>query len=91
MIQARTSQRGSAMLVTMIVISSLLAGASVLVSMQLASNRATDLTRTGLSAMYCAEAGLTSAHASVAQNVASWNAALAACGGTCPCSPSRPG
>ena len=51
-------QRGSAMLVTMIIISSLLAGAAVLVSMQLASNRSSDLTRTGLEATYCAEAGL---------------------------------
>jgi hypothetical protein len=81
----RLRERGSAMLVTMIIISSLLAGASVLVSMQLASNRSTDLTRTGLSALYCAEAGLTSAHMLVAQNVAGWNAELATCAGSYPC------
>ena len=75
----RNSQRGSAMLVTMIIVSSLLAGAAVLVSMQLSSNRASDLTRTGLSATYCAEAGLDAARGVVQANVANWPAALAAC------------
>jgi hypothetical protein len=57
-ITSRNSQRGSAMLVTLIIISSLLAGAIVLVSMQLASNRSTDLSRSSVTALYCAEAGL---------------------------------
>jgi hypothetical protein len=82
----RNSQRGSAMLVTMIVISSLLAGAAVLVSMQLASNRSSDLTRTGLAATYCAEAGLDAARSVVAANFSNWAASLAACGaGPYPC------
>jgi len=82
----RNSQRGSAMLVTMIVISSLLAGAAVLVSMQLASTRSSDLTRTGLEATYCAEAGLDAARPVVAANFANWAAALSACGaGPYPC------
>jgi hypothetical protein len=82
----RNSQRGSAMLVTMIVISSLLAGAAVLVSMQLASNRSSDLTRTGLEATYCAEAGLDAARSVVAANFSNWAAALATCGsGPYPC------
>ena len=82
----RTSERGSAMLVTMIVISSLLAGAAVLVSMQLASNRSSDLTRTGLEATYCAEAGLDAARAVVASNFSNWPSALLACGaGPYPC------
>jgi Tfp pilus assembly protein PilX len=63
---SRNSQRGSAMLVTLIIISSLLAGAVVLVSMQLASNRSTDLSRTSVTALYCAEAGLHAARAAVA-------------------------
>ncbi|MEO8845737.1 MAG: hypothetical protein ABI704_29455, partial [Kofleriaceae bacterium] len=83
----RNPQRGSAMLVTMIIISSLLAGAAVLVSMQLAGNRSSDLTRTGLEATYCAEAGLAIARPAVLANVATWNAALAACNNTYPCSP----
>jgi hypothetical protein len=83
----RKPQRGSAMLVTMIIISSLLAGAAVLVSMQLAGNRSSDLTRTGLEATYCAEAGLSIAHAAVMANVSNWNTALAACNNTYPCSP----
>jgi|HubBroStandDraft_6_1064221.scaffolds.fasta_scaffold38265_5 hypothetical protein len=82
----RNPQRGSAMLVTMIVISSLLAGAAVLVSMQLASNRSSDLTRTGLSATYCAEAGLDAARSVVAANFSNWAASLSACGaGPYPC------
>ncbi|HEX7700119.1 MAG TPA: hypothetical protein VF403_05345, partial [Kofleriaceae bacterium] len=83
----RQRQRGSAMLVTMIIISSLLAGAAVLVSMQLAGNRASDLTRTGLEATYCAEAGLAIAQPAVMANVANWNAALIACNNTYPCVP----
>jgi hypothetical protein len=55
------------MLVTLIIISSLLAGAVVLVSMQLASNRSTDLSRSSVTALYCAEAGLHAARAAVAE------------------------
>ena len=83
---ARNPQRGSAMLVTMIVIASLLAGAAVLVSMQLASTRSSDLTRTGMEATYCAEAGLEAAQPIVAANFSNWATALATCGaGPYPC------
>ena len=81
----RLKQRGSAMLVTMIIISSLLAGAAVLVSMQLASNRSSDVTRSGLASMYCAEAGLAVARNAVALNYNNWNAALTAYNGVYPC------
>jgi len=82
----RSSQRGSAMLITMILISALLAGGTVLVSMQLASNRGSDLTRTGISALDCAEAGLVTARPAVAANYGQWPTALAACGaGPYPC------
>jgi hypothetical protein len=87
MMKKRLPQRGSAMLVTMIIISSLLAGAAVLVSMQLASNRSTDVTRSGLASTYCAEAGLAVARGAVAANYNNWNAALATCAGVYPCTP----
>ncbi|MFT3696388.1 MAG: hypothetical protein QM831_24825 [Kofleriaceae bacterium] len=85
----RRRQRGSAMLVTMIVITSLLAGAAVLVSMQLASNRSTDLTRTGLEATYCAEAGLNAAMPQVMAHPELWATALTECGGVYPCIPEQ--
>jgi hypothetical protein len=69
-------QRGSAMLVTLIIIGALLAGAAVLVSLQLASNRSTDLTRSGMSALYCAEAGLAAARPVVAASYGQWGTAL---------------
>jgi len=75
---ARNGDRGSAMLVTLIVIASLLAGAAVLVSMQLASNGAADVTRSSTAALHCAEGGLAAARPKVIANAGSWNAALAA-------------
>lgn len=72
----RTSERGSAMLVVMIVMAALLAGAAVLVSLQLGSNRSTELTRTGISALYCAEAGLAASRTVIAENQTSWAASL---------------
>jgi hypothetical protein len=59
------------MLVTLIIISALLAGAVVLVSMQLASNPSTDLSRSSVTALYCAEAGLHVARAAVASAASS--------------------
>jgi hypothetical protein len=73
----RNPERGSAMMVTMIVVTSLLCGSSILVGMQLSSNRSNDLARTGTSALYCAEAGLVAARSVVASNYALWNSALA--------------
>lgn len=78
----RNPERGSAMLVTMIVIVALLAGATVLVSMQIASNRSNETARTGMTSLYCAEAGLSAARPVVAipANETNWLAALAASG-----------
>ena len=70
--RSRTPQRGSAMLVTMIVVVALLSGAAVLVSMQVASNRSADVTRTGLTSLYCAESGLSAARTLVADNYPGW-------------------
>jgi Tfp pilus assembly protein PilX len=64
----RHGERGSAMLVTMIIISALLAGAAVLVSIQLSSTKATELERNGLASLYCAEAGLRAAEPTVSTN-----------------------
>jgi len=74
----RARQRGSAMLVTMIIVAALLAGAAVLASMQVNSNRATELTRDGLASLYCAEHGLTAGRQAVLNAYGAWNTALAA-------------
>lgn len=57
-VRRRRAERGSAMLVTLIIITALLAGGAVLVSLQMASSRSADLARTGASSLFCAEAGL---------------------------------
>lgn len=64
----REIQRGSAMVVTMIIITALLGGAAVLVSLQLGSEKATELERSGLASLYCAEAGLRAAEPAVVAN-----------------------
>ena len=75
-VQPRQRERGSAMLVTLILISALLAGAAVLAAMQLSSTRSSDVTRTGMSSTYCAEAGLAAARSVVANNYTSWSSWL---------------
>jgi hypothetical protein len=69
---SRNSERGSAMLITMILVAAILAGAAVLVSLQLGSNRSTEVTRTGISALYCAEAGLAATRATIAASQSQW-------------------
>lgn len=69
-------ERGSAMLITLILIAALLAGAAILSSLQVSSIRGTSLARSRMAAMYCAEAGLTASHAAAAKNYALWNSAL---------------
>lgn len=73
----RERQRGSAMLVTLIVTAALIAGGGVLVSLQLNSNRSADLTRGGVTALYCAEAGLAAARPVIAANYNQWASTLA--------------
>jgi len=60
------------MLVTLIVIGALLAGGAVLVSVQMSSTRSMDLTRTSMTALYCAEAGVSAARPIVANNYLLW-------------------
>lgn len=74
----RNRERGAAMVVTMVLISALLAGAAVLASMQLKSTRASDITRASISALHCAESGIVAARPAVMNNYGSWNASLGA-------------
>lgn len=60
------------MLITLIIVASLLAGGAVVVSMQLSSTRSSDLTRSGMAALYCAEAGLTASRSEVVANRTRW-------------------
>lgn len=66
------------MLVTLIVITALMAGATALISMQLSSSRGAELSRASNTAVHCAEAGLATALSTVATSYTQWNAALAA-------------
>jgi hypothetical protein len=74
----RDRRRGSAMVVTMIIVSALLAGAAVLASMQLASTQSSNIAREGTWSTYCAEAGLAMATPVVAANYGQWATALEA-------------
>jgi hypothetical protein len=73
---SREREHGGAMLITLILITALLAGAGVLLSLQIASTRSADLTRTNISAVFCAEAGLAAARPIVAQHYAQWRTSL---------------
>jgi hypothetical protein len=64
------------MLVTLIITAALMAGAAAMVSLQLGSTRSAGITRTKISGLYCAEAGLTAARATVTANYGAWNASL---------------
>ena len=75
-IVGRSSERGSAMLVTLIVVSALFAGAATLTSMQISSTRSADLGRQKTSSLSCAEAGLATARTAVAAHYSDWNSAL---------------
>ena len=66
------------MLVTLILVAALLGGGAVLVSMQVSSTRGAAITRSKMSSVHCAEAGVVAARATVAASYAEWNAALAA-------------
>jgi hypothetical protein len=63
----------------MVVVVALLGGGAVLVGMQLHSTKASGVSRSGMTSLYCAEAGLNAARPLVANatNYALWNAALA--------------
>ncbi len=74
--RSRETKRGSAMLVTMIIIGALIAGAATLTNMQVQSQRSQDLTKSNVSALYCAEAGIAAARTALAYNYPSWGLGL---------------
>ena len=61
------------MLVTLIIITVILAGAATMAQMQLSSNKSTDLVRVKVSSLHCAEAGLAVARTAVTANYSDWN------------------
>lgn len=65
------------MLVTMIVIGALLAGAATLTNMQMQSQRSADMAKSNVSSLYCAEAGMTAARTALAASYSSWGLGLA--------------
>jgi len=71
----RQRESGTAILITMIVVVALLGGGAVLVGMQLSSTRSTEIARSNMSALYCAEAGLNAARPIIANNYP-WDASL---------------
>ena len=64
------------MLVTLILVAALLAGGAVLTQMQMRSSKGSQMTRAGLTSLYCAESGLAAARATVMNNYGQWNASL---------------
>jgi hypothetical protein len=74
---ARNVQQGSALLVVMILITAMLAGAATLTQLQLSSTRNVDLSVQSAKAMHCAEAGLVLGRAALASGWLSVNTALA--------------
>jgi hypothetical protein len=64
------------MVVVMLVIAATLAASALLTSMQSTSSHAAELTKSSLTGLYCAEAGLAAARATVIANVASWDPSL---------------
>jgi hypothetical protein len=74
----RQRERGGAMILVMLVIAATLAASAVLTSVQSTSSHASDLMRTQITGLYCAEAGLAAARATVIANVAVWDPSLGA-------------
>jgi hypothetical protein len=88
--QTRQRERGAALMVTLIIIASLLAGAAVVVSLQMGANRGTDLTRSGMTAEYCAETGMERAAPIVAGNYLMWGSSMCGSASEVNCLPSSP-
>ncbi len=86
----RSKQRGAALMVTLIIITSLMAGASVVVALQLQGSRGTNLTRSGMTSEYCAEAGAERAAPIVASSYNAWAASLCGSAIEAGCVPASP-
>lgn len=81
MTASRRSEQGSALVVTMIILSALAAGAASLVSVQSSATKGGELSTSGAKSLYCAEAGIAAGVPAVAANYSQWAASLAQ-GGT---------
>jgi hypothetical protein len=68
----RASERGAAVALIMILVSSLLAGGALAVYLAVGDTRAASYTSSARGALFCAEAGLASARALIGANYASW-------------------
>ena len=68
----RNGQRGTAILITMLLTVALLGGGAVLLGMQLSGTKSVDVSRTKTLALHCAEAGITAARQGVAAAYTSW-------------------
>jgi hypothetical protein len=81
MTASRRPEQGSALVVTMIILTALAAGAASLVSVQMSSTKGNELSTSGNKSLYCAESGLAVGVPVVAANYTQWAATLGA-GGT---------
>ena len=72
----RGAERGSAVFLTLIMLTALLAGGAVFVGMQMQSTQSMGLVKENITAMNCAESGLSAARNAVEANRAGWTAAL---------------
>jgi hypothetical protein len=86
----RRRERGAALMITLIILASLLAGAAAVVSLEVGGNRATDLTRSGMTAEYCAEAGAERAAPIVVANYALWASSMCGSATESSCLPASP-
>ena len=69
----RAREQGSALLVVMATVVALLTGAVALTTVLVGSTNSAGITKTTLSGLYCAEAGLTAARALVVANAGAWD------------------
>ncbi|MBA3503429.1 MAG: hypothetical protein H0T65_23915 [Deltaproteobacteria bacterium] len=74
----RQRERGGAVIIVMLIIAATLAASALLTSMQSTSSHASAMARTQITGLYCAEAGLAAARATVIANVAVWDPSLGA-------------
>lgn len=72
----RTGERGSALMITMILVVVMLAGGTALVRLGISATRSVDTVQDSKSSLHCAEAGLSAARTLVAASYTQWNASL---------------
>jgi hypothetical protein len=68
----RDGERGATLIVVMVLLVALLAGAGVALSVQLGDTRSVGLIRETRDSTYCAEAGLAASRATISASYASW-------------------